>query len=113
MQTPRSRLRLATLLVLSSAMISACAGSPARISTPAPEPIVAVRTETRTVCPIEILTPIPEAVTRPEGAVLAGNQAGLLYVGARFGREDALAALIADAALSCRPSDDGPPPDPG
>jgi hypothetical protein len=65
------------------------------------------------VCPIEILTPVPASVTRPAGAVLAGNEAGLSYVGARFAREDALADLIADAALSCRPPDDGPPPDPG
>ncbi|MBC7169235.1 hypothetical protein [Phenylobacterium sp.] len=50
---------------------------------------------------------------RPAEAVVAGNEAGLLYVGARFGREDALDQLIADAAQACRPASAGPPPDPG
>lgn len=113
MQKLQSGLRLATLLALSSVAISACASSPAKIPPPDSEPIVAPRLETRTVCPIELVGPIPAKVPRPAEAVVAGNEAGLLYVGARFGREDALDQLIADAAQACRPAPAGPPPDPG
>ncbi|MDP2214988.1 hypothetical protein [Phenylobacterium sp.] len=52
-------------------------------------------------------------MTRSAEAILAGNREGLTYAGARFAREDALEALIVDAAGSCKATTSGPPPDPG
>lgn len=56
---------------------------------------------TRTICPIELLLPIPEAPAVPAGSVLQGNTLGLGYVAELATSRADLAARLSDAAAGC------------
>ena len=56
---------------------------------------------TETICPLELLLPVPPKPVPEDGAVLTGNEAGLRFVGALGGHSDDLADRIADALAEC------------
>lgn len=100
MLSPPSPKRRALLTALSIATLTACAGS----QDPRPraaDPVIEVRTITRTVCPAELRLPIPAEVPVPAGAIVRGNAAGMGFMAQRFSREELLGARLADAAATC------------
>lgn len=82
-------------------MLSACAGSPAPRASIAPDPVVELRTVTRTVCPDELLLPLPPREPAPLEAAIEAGQEVLRWIAGRFAREEVLEGRLADAKAQC------------
>lgn len=84
-------------------MLTACAssGSDAHVSS-APDPVMLVRTETRTVCPAELTLELGERPAPAGDAVLTGNAAGMAWLSAVLSRLGLLEDRLRDAAGECQ-----------
>lgn len=84
-------------------MLSACATGGVRPTpTPAPDPVIEVRTQTRVVCPDDLYRDLPIApAAPPAGAIIQHNDAGGAWLDARMARGAAAERVVDDAKEAC------------
>ncbi|MFN3858406.1 MAG: hypothetical protein ACK4RV_11730 [Caulobacter sp.] len=105
-------MRLAILLVASSATLTACATSgaePSSLTAPAADPVIETRTIVRLTCPDEIWRPLPEEPTPAPDAEVTWNDAGGLWIDGKFERGDAALDALESAQAACRAAGAAPP----
>lgn len=85
-----------------AATLCACQSSPGTSrSGPAPDPIVSRERIVETRCPAELDLDLPARVAQLAAGVLEGDDAGMAWLRAHLGRENALEDRLRDARAAC------------
>ena len=83
-------------------MLSACARSADK---PGPvlalAPVVETRVERVTVCPVEVVVPLPDRAAMPADATINAAPSVLQWIAARFAREELIEKRLIGARSQC------------
>ncbi len=96
--------RLSAAMVLASAMLTACAGSPSPtpgLSPQATDPVVTTQVKTRTVCPAELDAAVAPTPTPAADAVVKTNKSGSDWIAAVVAWGGGVAKQLTDARDAC------------
>ena len=83
-------------------MLPACASSPTDgPPASAPDPVIVMRSETRMVCPAELLLDLPARPAPPHDAQIRGNDTAMAWLRAILSRLALVEDRLTDARAEC------------